>query len=160
MSYFMQFWPISGLYDPVKGPFHYQRSTLKGSYSPKSLHKFILPENLSTSNFREVEIKEICPKVVYQVILAIMWPYDPLKSPLHYQQSTLQGSYSPKILHKIVLTENGFIFIFLKRKYSKSAQNAIFHAILANFGTIWPTERPLTLPTVYVKWFMFSQNTP
>ena len=72
------------IYDPFKGPFHYQRSTLKSSFSPKSLHKFILPENLSTSNFREVEIKEICPKVVYQVILAIMGPYDPLKSPLHY----------------------------------------------------------------------------
>ena len=97
----MQFWTILGLYDPFKGPFHYQRSTLKSSYSPKSLHKFILPENLSTSKFREVEIKEICPKVVYQVILAIMGPYDPLKSPLHYQQSTLQDSYSPKILHKI-----------------------------------------------------------
>ena len=71
-------------YDPLRGPLQDQQSTFKGSYSPKSLHKFILPENLSTSNFREVEMKEIRPKVVYQVILAIMGPYDPLKSPLHY----------------------------------------------------------------------------
>ena len=89
---------------------------LKGSYSPKSLIKFILPENLSTSNFRDVEIKEICPKVVYQVILAIMGPYDPLKSPVHYQGSTLKGSYFPKSLHKLVLPENGSISIFFEVK--------------------------------------------
>ena len=130
----MQFWPILGLYDPVKGPFHYLRSTLKGSYSPKSLHKFILPENLSTSNFREVEIKEICPKVVYQVILAIMGPYDPLKSPLHYQQSTLQDSYSPKILHKIALPENGFISIFFGVKMFEKCQKC---HISCHFGQFW-----------------------
>ena len=39
----------------------------------------------------------------------IMEPYDPLKGPLHYQESTFKGSYSPKGLSKLVLPENGFI---------------------------------------------------
>ena len=45
MSYFMQFLPILGPYEPLKGPLHYQQSTLKGSYSLESLHKLLLPEN-------------------------------------------------------------------------------------------------------------------
>ena len=63
----------------------------------------VLPENISSSNFCEVEIKEICLKVVYQEFWPILGPYDPLKIPLHYQRSPLQGSYSLKILHKILL---------------------------------------------------------
>ena len=60
---FMQFWPILGLYDPVKGPLHYQQSTLKGPYSPKSLHKFILSENGFTFIFFEVKMLLGSPKV-------------------------------------------------------------------------------------------------
>ena len=56
MSYFMQFWPILRPYDPLKSPVHYQRSTLKGSYFPKSLHKLVLPENGSISIFFEVKV--------------------------------------------------------------------------------------------------------
>ena len=48
---------------------------------------------------------------------------------------------------------------FLKRKCSKSSQNVIFHAILANFGTIWPTQKHLALPTKYVKWLILSQKS-
>ena len=81
----------------------------------------------------------------------ILGPYDPHKSPLYYQRSTLNGSCSPKILHKIVLPEIGFNPIFLKWKWPKSVKNVIFHAILTNFGTIWPTQKPLILPTKYFK---------
>ena len=56
MSYFMQFWPILRPYDPLKSPVHYQGSTLKGSYFPKSLHKLVLPENGSISIFFEVKV--------------------------------------------------------------------------------------------------------
>ena len=52
----MQFWPILRPYDPLKSPVHYQRSTLKGSYFPKSLHKLVLPENGSISIFFEVKV--------------------------------------------------------------------------------------------------------
>ena len=52
----------------------------------------------------------------------------------YYQQSTLNGSYSPKILHKIVLPENGFISIFFGVKMFKNAQNVIFNA---NIGQFW-----------------------
>ena len=90
----------------------------------------------------------------------ILGPYGPLKRPWHYQRSTLNDSYSPKILQKIVLPENRFISSFFEVKMIKSAQNVIFHANLTNFGTIWPTQRPLTIPTKYVNRFIFSQNTP
>ena len=75
------------------------------------------------------------PKVIFHVILG---QYDPLKSPLHYQQSMLKRLYSPKILNKIVLPEMDSFLSFLKWECSKSDQNVIFHAILANYGTIRP----------------------
>jgi len=52
----MQFWPILEPYNPLRGPLHYQQSTLKGSYFPKSLHKLVLPENRSISIFFEVKV--------------------------------------------------------------------------------------------------------
>ena len=58
----MQFWPILGPYDPLKGPLHYQRSTLNGTYSPEILHKIVLPENGLISTFFEVNMLENCPK--------------------------------------------------------------------------------------------------
>ena len=62
---------------------------------------------------------------------AILGPYDPLKSPLNYQQGMLQGSYSPKILHKIELPENGFISIFFGVKMFKKCPKC---HISCNFG--------------------------
>ena len=113
MSNFMQFWPILGPYVPLKSPWYYQRSTLNGSYSPKILHKIVLPGNGFISIFFRSENVRKVPKMSYFMqSRPILGTYDPLKSPLHYQQSTLQDSYSPKILHKIALPENGFISIF------------------------------------------------
>ena len=59
----MQFWPIMGPYDPLKGPLHYQESTFKGSYSLKSLHKLVLQENVSNSVFFELKVHLQCLKV-------------------------------------------------------------------------------------------------
>ena len=87
----------------------------------------------------------------------ILGPYDPLKSPWYYQRSTLNGSYSPKILHKIVLPGNGFISIFFGVKMFEKCPKC---HITCNFGTIWPTQKPLTPPTKYVTWLIFSQKTP
>ena len=48
------------------------------------------------------------PKLSYFMqFLPILEPYDPLKGPLHYQESTFNGSYSLISLHKLVLPENG-----------------------------------------------------
>ena len=105
-------------------------------------------------------VRKVSKMTYFMQFWPILGPYDPLKSPLHYQQSTLHGSYSPVLLYKIVLPENGFISIFLKQKCSKSAQNVIFYAILTNFGTIWPTQKPLIRPTKYFKQLIFSHNTP
>ena len=65
----MQFLPILGPYDPLKGPLHYQESTLNGSYSLKSLHKLVLPENVLISYFFGMEMHKMYPKVVSLVIL-------------------------------------------------------------------------------------------
>ena len=143
MSYFMQFWPILGPYDPLKSPLHYQRSTLKGSYSPKILHKIVLPENGFISIFLKRKWSKSAQNVIFHAILTNFGPYDPLKGPLRYQECTFKGSYSPKSLHKLVLPENKFIPTFLKWKCSKSSQNVIFHAILTSFGTIWSTQKPV-----------------
>ena len=42
--------------DSLKSPIYYERSTCRGSYSPKSLHKFVLPENVFKTKFFEVEM--------------------------------------------------------------------------------------------------------
>ena len=94
---------------------------LHGSHSLKSLHK--LDElNISISSFREVEKNKMCHKVVYQVILTNFGPFDPLKSPLHYQRSTLKGSYFPIRLHKLLLSENGSISIVFEVKLTEKCQ--------------------------------------
>ena len=94
----------------------------------------ILPENVFISNFCEVKMNEFCAQKSYIMLFwSILGPYDPLKSPLHYQQRTLQDSYSPKIFHKRVLPENGFISSFFEVKMTEKCQNVIFHA----FDQFW-----------------------
>ena len=116
MSYFMQFWPILGPYEPVKSPLYYQQITLNGSCSRKILHKIVLPENGFISIFLKWKWPKSAENDIFHAILTILGPYDPLKSPWYYQQSTFKGSYSPKSLHKLVLPENGFISIFFELK--------------------------------------------
>ena len=87
MSYFMQFWPILGPYDPLKGPLHYQESTFKGPYSPNSLNILVLPEVWFISSFLKWKCSKV-PKITnFMQFWPISGPYDPLKSTLHYQQS-------------------------------------------------------------------------
>ena len=160
MLYFMQFWPILGPYDPLKSPLHYQQSTLQDSYSSKILHKVALPENGFISIFSEWKCSKSAQNVIFHAILTNFGTCNPLKSPFYYQKSTLNGIYFPKSLHKLLLPENGFNSIFFKRKCSKTAQNVISHAILANFGTIWPTKKPLTLSTKYFYGLIFPQKSP
>ena len=50
-------------YDALKGPLQGQQSTFKGSYSPKSLHKLVLPENGFISIFFEMKMLLGSPKV-------------------------------------------------------------------------------------------------
>ena len=72
--------------------------------------------------FRSENVRKVSKMSYFMQFKPILGPYYPLKSPLHYQQSTLQGSYSPKILHKIVLPENGFISIFSEVKMFEKCQ--------------------------------------
>ena len=50
-------------YDPLRGLLQDQQSTFKGSYSPKSLHKLVLPENGFISIFFELKMLLGSPKV-------------------------------------------------------------------------------------------------
>ena len=69
----MQFWPILGQYVPLRGPLQYQKSTFKRSYSPKSLHKLVLPENGFISIFLEVKMFKKCPKCHISCNLDQFW---------------------------------------------------------------------------------------
>ena len=138
--------PKIGQYDPLKGPLHYQQSTLKVTYSPKILHKIVLPENWFISSFFEVKMIKKCPNVIYHAILTNFGTIWPIQRSLPYQQCMLNGSCSHKILHKIVLPANQKMYSFLsflKWKCSKSAENVMFHAFLANLGPYDPFRGPL-----------------
>ena len=129
----------------------FSQNTPENSTTRKWIHFYLF----WSENDRKV------PKMSYFMqFWPILGPYDPLKSPWYYQQSTLNGSYSPKILHKIVLPENRVISIFFDVKMTEKSQNVIFHSILTNFETIWPTRKPLTLSTKYVEMLIFSQTPP
>ena len=98
--------------DPLiqsKAPY-YQGIKFKGSNSPKSLCKSVLPEIVFIFNFYDVEVYKIFLKVVYRVICSISRPFHSLKSPLYYQGSKFKCSYSPKSLHRLVLPENVIFF--------------------------------------------------
>ena len=73
-------------------------------------------ENGFISSLFEVEMYEMCPKVVIWPFSPIFRPSDPQKGPLHYQESTFNDSYSLKSRNKLVLPENGFISTFLESK--------------------------------------------
>ena len=98
-----------------KAPYTTQQSTLNGSYSPKSLYKLVLPENGYISTFFWSANVPKMPKMSYFMqFWPILGSYDPLKGPLHYQQSTLNDSYFSKILHKLERPENWYISIFFE----------------------------------------------
>ena len=92
------------------------------------------------------------------------WPileqYDPIKSPFYYQQSTLNGSYSPKILHKIVLPENGFISIIFEVKMAGKCQKCHISCYFDQFWDNMTHLKLLNLPKKYFKGLIFSRNTP
>ena len=79
---------------------------LEGPESPKSLHKLVLPENVSISAFYTVILGEMDPKVAELVNLAQIWTCRLLVRPIIHQRVMLQGPESPKSPHKLVLPEN------------------------------------------------------
>ena len=103
----------------------YSLKVLQNSTTRKWIHFYLF----RSENFRKV------PKMSYYMqFWPILGPYDPLKSPLHYQQRTLQDSYSPKIFHKIVLPENEFISVFFCMKIFVKCPKC---HISCNFGQFW-----------------------
>ena len=130
----MQFWPILGPYDPLRGPLQYQRSTFKGSYFPKMLHKIVLPKNGLISTSFEVKMLEKCPKCHISCSFGQFWDHmTHSEAPYSTDIVTFNGSYSPKILQKIVLPENGFISIFYEVKMLEKCPKC---HISCNFGQL------------------------
>ena len=70
--------------DPLtqsKAPY-YQGIKFKGSNSPKSLYKSVLPEIVFIFNFYDVEVYKMFLKVVYRVILTNFRTLSPTQKPL------------------------------------------------------------------------------
>ena len=138
-------------HNPLKSPLYQQQSTCKGSYSPKSLHKLVLPETVFISYFYEVEMYLMYPEVVYLVFLVILSPPpNPFKVPLYYQWSTSKGSYSVKSLHKLVLSETVIISYFYeyRLKIFWNVQNVPKSRISGHFGQFLPPN-PLKSPLLH-----------
>ena len=66
---------------PLIMPQIYKWGMLEGLDSPKSLHKLVLPENVSKSAFFTVILGEKGPKVAKQVNLTQILTLDPNKAP-------------------------------------------------------------------------------
>ena len=88
----------------------------------------------------------------------ILGPYDPLKSPLHYQQSTLNGTYSPKSLNKLVLLENGFISSFFEVEMNKMCSKIVLWLFLPIFRPSDPLKGPLQTNKVHLRAHILSKS--
>ena len=73
----------------------------------------------------------------------LLGEYEPFNALYCYCKGLLSLSYGPKIGQNYMKYDFWALF--------KHFPNVIFHAILTNFWTIWPTQKPLTLPKKYVK---------
>ena len=85
---------------------------LEGPESFKSLHKLVLPENVSRSAFYTVVMGEMDPEVAKLVNLAQIWTCRPLLLSIIHQLVIFEGPESLKSLHKSVLPENISISAF------------------------------------------------
>ena len=133
----MQFWPISGPYDPLKSTLHHQQSMLNGSYSPKRLYKLVLPENGFTSIFFELKMFKKCPKCHISCNSAQFLEHiTHSKASYSTKRVLLRAHILPKLSINQYYQEMYSFLSFLYQKCSKSAQNVILHAILTNFWTI------------------------
>ena len=130
----MQFWPILGPYDPLRAPLLYQQKHLRVQILPKVSINCNYQKKNSFISFWSENVWEVPKMSYFMQFWPIFGPYYPLKNPLHYQRSSLKGSYSPKILHKIVLPENGFISIFFEVKIIKKCPKC---HISCNFDQFW-----------------------
>ena len=82
-------------------------------------------------------VKWKCTECTQKSYISSFWPISwssgPLKRPLHYQQSTFNGSYFLKSLHKLVLPETVFISYFWGMEMYKMCLKVVYLAILVNF---------------------------
>ena len=156
----MQFWPILGPYDPLKSPSHYQQSILNGSYSPKSLHKLVLTENVFIFIFYDVKVYQMFLKVVYRVILTNFRTLSPTQKPLILPRKNVKGLIFSQILYKIVLPEKRVISIVFGVKMTEKCPK--YH-ISCNFGQFWDhmTHSKASYTTKkYLDVLIFSKKSP
>ena len=158
MTNFGTIWP------PIKPPIppNYQQSTLNDSNSLKSLHKSVLLETGFISILFEAKMLENCPKCHISCNFCQFWDHmTHSKTPYTTKKVHCRALILPKYSRNS--TTRKWIDSFLSFsvcKCSKSAQNVIFLAILANFGTIRLTQKRLTLPKKYITGLIFSGKSP
>ena len=117
----------------LKSPLYYQWSTSNSSYSPKILHKLVLPENIIISYFCGMENHKMYPKVVYLVILTYFRTPTHKIAPYTTTEVHLGAHISPKSLHKFVLPENISISHFCGKE--KMCPKVGYLVILTHFRT-------------------------
>ena len=121
-------------YDALRGPLQDQQSTFKGSYSPESLYKLVLPENGFISIFFELKMLLGSPKV--DVGGQNLQNFD-LKRPIKFRK-VLQTS---QFLVKSCFIERSccnftlkfHIYFYLWFFYSFSVKKWAFFSFLPNF---------------------------
>ena len=61
---------------------------------------------------------------------------------------------------KTTVAGENCLFNLHKRKMLEKWPKTKFHAILANFGTMWPTSKPFTPTINYIQCLIFSRKSP
>ena len=69
-SYIWSFWPTFE-YNPLKSSLHSSEVHLRAHVHPKDSHKLVLPDYVFISNFGDMEMSKMYPKIVYLVILSL-----------------------------------------------------------------------------------------
>ena len=108
---------------------------LEGPESLKSLHKLVLPENVSIYAFYTVILGEMNPEVAKLVNLAQIWTCSPLLRPIIHKRVMLEGPESLKSLHKLVLPENVLKSKLYEVEMYEMCPKVQYLAVLTNFST-------------------------
>ena len=115
-------------------PLWHYGSTFKGSYLLNNLLTLVLPENLFTSNFCDVEISKML-KIHKNWYFYNFWDHLAHSNPTVNIKSTFKCLYSLDCLYILVLLETVFISNFYEMEMYHKCPKVIYLLILTNF---WP----------------------
>ena len=121
------------------GHLQHQRSTYMGPESPKSIHKFLLPENAFIIDFSDVEMPLRCPKVElrgqkpqnFDLKLGIKF-WKELQTPWFLVK------YCVLISSSLLFTQNMHTCFFFSSIFDFMSKNGHFFKIFPFFGLFSP----------------------